>query len=68
MAERKYPHLALALTEGENIVSEHTSDLVMNVEVLAGVHDRFDAEHSDPTGTSVGDDGENRDGFTHIEP
>jgi len=44
------------------------SDLVVAVEELSSVHDRFDAEHSDPTGTSVGDDGENRDGFTHVEP
>lgn len=49
-------------------MGDPSSDLVMNVEVLAGVHDRFDAEHSDPTGTSVGDDGENRDGFAHVEP
>ncbi|WP_344971719.1 hypothetical protein [Salinactinospora qingdaonensis] len=43
-------------------------ELLVAVEYLAAAHDRFDAEHSDPTGTSVGDDGENRDGFVHVEP
>ena len=38
-----------------------TSDLLITVETLSVVHDRFDSEHSDPTGTSVGDDGENKD-------
>lgn len=36
-------------------------DLLLAVEALTVVHDRYDSEHSDPTGTSVGDDGENRD-------
>jgi hypothetical protein len=38
------------------------SDLLIAVEQLEAVHDRFDVEHSDPTGTSVGDDGSNADG------
>jgi hypothetical protein len=38
------------------------SDLLIAVEQLAAVHDRFDVEHSDPTGTSAGDDGSNADG------
>jgi hypothetical protein len=45
-----------------------TDDLLLAVETLTAVHDRFDAAHSDPTGTSAGDDGENRDGFSHPEP
>lgn len=36
-------------------------DLVLAVESLSIVHDRYDAEHSDPTGTSSGDDGESAD-------
>jgi hypothetical protein len=36
-------------------------DLVVAVESLGDAHDRHEAERSDPTGTSAGDDGENRD-------
>ncbi len=36
-------------------------DLVIAVEALGDAHDRHEAERSDPTGTSAGDDGENRD-------
>jgi hypothetical protein len=45
---------------------ENTDDLVLAVEKLSVVHDRYDRAHSDSTGTSLGDDGENRDnsGYT----
>lgn len=36
--------------------------LVLAVDRLTVVQDRFDSQHSDPTGTSAGDDGENADG------
>lgn len=36
-------------------------DLVLAVETISEAHDRHGAERSDPTGTSAGDDGENRD-------
>lgn len=36
--------------------------LIRAVDRLAMVQDRFDSQHSDPTGTSAGDDGENADG------
>lgn len=36
-------------------------DLVLAVERLGAAHDRHEAMPSDPTGTSAGDDGENRD-------
>lgn len=36
-------------------------ELVLAVEQLVVVQDRYDAQHSDPTGTSAGDDGDNRD-------
>lgn len=36
--------------------------LVRTVDRLAMIQDRFDSQHSDPTGTSAGDDGENADG------
>lgn len=36
-------------------------DLVLAVELLGDAHDRHEAERSDPTSTSAGDDGENRD-------
>ena len=36
--------------------------LVRTVDRLVMVQDRFDSQHSDPTGTSAGDDGENADG------
>jgi hypothetical protein len=39
-----------------------TESLLRTVERLEVIQDRFDAQHSDPTGTSVGDDGENADG------
>ncbi|MBF9071881.1 hypothetical protein [Streptacidiphilus fuscans] len=40
-------------------------DLLIGVENLVTVQDRFtaDAAESDPTGTSAGDDGDNRDGL-----
>ncbi|SBW24699.1 hypothetical protein FDG2_4260 [Candidatus Protofrankia californiensis] len=41
--------------------------LVIVVEQLAVVHDRYDAEYSDSTGTSTGDDGENADKLNHPE-
>lgn len=40
---------------------DNHEDLVLTVEQLAVVQDRYDAQHSDPTGTSAGDDGDNRD-------
>lgn len=43
------------------VLRETDSDLIVAVEQLSVVHDRYDAQHSDPTGTSTGDDGENRD-------
>jgi hypothetical protein len=43
------------------------SGLLIAVEHLARVQDRFDTQESDPTGTSAGDDGENRDGLNHPE-
>lgn len=36
-------------------------ELVLAVEQLVVVQDRYDAQHSDPTGTSAGDDGESAD-------
>ncbi|MGH3695279.1 MAG: hypothetical protein ACRDRX_15055 [Pseudonocardiaceae bacterium] len=36
-------------------------ELVLAVEQLVVVQDRFDVQHSDPTGTSAGDDGDNAD-------
>lgn len=36
--------------------------LIRSVDRLAMIQDRFDSQHSDPTGTSAGDDGENADG------
>ena len=39
-----------------------TDDLVLAVDRLGAAHDRDEATPSDPTGTSAGDDGENRDG------
>jgi hypothetical protein len=38
-----------------------SDELVIAVAALAAAHDRHEAERSDPTGTSAGDDGENRD-------
>ncbi|MBT2396253.1 hypothetical protein [Streptomyces sp. ISL-100] len=43
------------------------SGLLIAVEQLARVQDRFDTQESDPTGTSAGDDGDNRDGLNHPE-
>lgn len=44
-----------------------SDDLLMAVEALSVVHDRYDSEHSDPTGTgnTGGDDGDNKDGANH---
>jgi hypothetical protein len=39
-----------------------TDDLVLAVATLSAAQDRYEAERSDPTGSSTGDDGENRDG------
>ena len=58
------PHLA-AQRESceEDAMSDEPSDddLLLTVESLGEAHDRHGAERSDPTGTSAGDDGENRD-------
>jgi len=43
----------------ESAISD--DEFVLAVESLAGAHDRHEAERSDPTSTSAGDDGENRD-------
>jgi len=40
-------------------------DLAIVVDSLSKVQNRFDAEHSDPTGTSAGDDGHSSDGLNH---
>lgn len=46
-----------------DLAKEHSTDtLVLTIDRLVMVQDRFDAQHSDPTGTSAGDDGENADG------
>lgn len=37
-------------------------ELVLAVEELVVIQDRYDVQHSDPTGTSGGDDGDSRDG------
>lgn len=42
-------------------------DLIVTVERLSVVHDRYDAQFSDSTGTSTGDDGENADPLNHPE-
>ena len=36
-------------------------DLIVTVERLSTIQNRYDANHSDATGTSTGDDGENAD-------
>lgn len=41
---------------------DNDCDLLVAIEQLAAVHDRFDVERSDPSGTSAGDDGSNADG------
>ncbi|WP_186763298.1 hypothetical protein [Lentzea tibetensis] len=47
---------------------EKKKELVLNVERLTQVQARYaDAAHSDSTGTSTGDDGENRDKLNHPE-
>ncbi|MEU9373793.1 hypothetical protein AB0D94_08500 [Streptomyces sp. NPDC048255] len=51
----------------EHLDSAGSSGLLIAVEHLARVQDRFDTQESDPTGTSAGDDGENRDGLNHPE-
>lgn len=40
---------------------ESSDGLVLAVERLASVQNRYDAEHSDSTGTSSGDDGASAD-------
>ena len=42
-------------------MAEPDDDLLLVVEQLGEAQDRHGAERSDPTGTSAGDDGENRD-------
>jgi hypothetical protein len=55
--------IPLHLGEKENTMPENeTDDLVLAVDRLGAAHDRDEAMPSDPTGTSAGDDGENRDG------
>lgn len=50
------------------IVVEKSRRLVLNVEHLTDVQERYaDAAHSDSTGTSTGDDGENADKLNHPE-
>lgn len=47
---------------------ENQTQLVFNVQRLTQVQMRHaDAAHSDSTGTSTGDDGENRDRLNHPE-
>ena len=47
---------------------EQSKQLVVNVERLTQVQARYaDAAHSDSTGTSTGDDGENADKLNHPE-
>lgn len=41
------------------------NDLVVMVERLSTVQNRYDAMHSDSSGTSTGDDGENSDKGHH---
>lgn len=41
--------------------------LVLAVENLEQVHNRYDFAHSDSTGTSTGDDGEGADKLNHPE-
>jgi hypothetical protein len=41
---------------------KEAEDLLIAVERLSAVQDRFEVQHSDPTGLSIGDEGENRDG------
>ena len=45
-------------------MNEHEPDdgLLIAIEGLQRIQDRGDAHRSDPTGTSAGDDGDNRDG------
>ena len=42
-------------------------ELVLAVEKLVVIHDRYDSEHSDASSTSTGDGGENRDVLNHPE-
>ncbi len=44
-----------------NILIDLDDDLFLTVESLGEAHDRHESEKSDPTSTSAGDDGENRD-------
>ncbi|MCS0638352.1 hypothetical protein NX801_22390 [Streptomyces sp. LP05-1] len=55
------------MVKRENPDGTGTSGLLIAVEHLTRVQDRFDTQESDPTGTSAGDDGENRDGLNHPE-
>lgn len=41
-------------------------ELVLAVEQLVVVQDRYDAQYSDDTGTSTGDDGDSRDGQLNL--
>lgn len=40
-------------------------DLVVTVQRLSTIQNRYDVNHSDSTGTSTGDDGENADKGHH---
>ena len=51
--------MTTTLTVDEPVVTD--DDLVLLVDTIGEAHDRHGAERSDPTGTSSGDDGENRD-------
>ncbi len=56
---------ALDFQEMETHMAVQKEDLLIGVESLIKVQDRFTAAaaESDSTGTSAGDDGENRDGL-----
>lgn len=56
---------ALNFQETETHMAAQKEDLLIGVESLIKVQDRFTAAaaESDCTGTSAGDDGENRDGL-----
>ncbi len=51
-------------TEGRGM-DDH-DELVLAVEELVVVQDRYDAQFSDDTGTSTGDDGDSRDGQLNL--
>lgn len=53
--------MSISLLPVETQAPAHEGSLLLAVENLAQVHDRYDSAHSDSTGTSTGDDGENAD-------